>query len=219
MATPLSLGDFGLDSSRGELLAVGARLLLEDAGAGAAEGEWTGQRGDDLGALDRRRTSSIDSKVRGRRSMSPRPAPYLRGGSAEYRERAATTGHKASNRIGVGGVLATDVAPRSRSWTTGGNPELSDLGIERSRSIQFGDSSDVPRLPPLLTGPSRDDSASSSEGGGDGGGDRLVPGRIELYASPTADADMDALFDVLEPGSLASQQIPLRSRALPYVAP
>jgi hypothetical protein len=216
--------------ARHSLTALSHLIAQDGSGGGAAEqGEWM-QLGDELNALDRRRTSSIDSKARTRTSMSPRPVPYLRGGVGEHRERAAThTGHRHTRHTPTttGGTAAAESASaqRSRSWTTSGSAGISDPGWEpsrdRSNSNPFGGGvapTEPPRLPPLGPRPSwgDDHSVSSSDtGGGDGSGDRLVPGRIELYASPTANADLDALFDVLEPGSLASQQIPLRNRALP----
>mmetsp|Transcript_8166 Transcript_8166/g.20853 ORF Transcript_8166/g.20853 Transcript_8166/m.20853 type:complete len:351 (-) Transcript_8166:168-1220(-) len=208
MSTPLDIGMYVPGAVPAPAPPAEMLRLLASSGGGGGERRVDGE----LDSHGRSRSSSIDSKVRSRRSLSPRPRePWAR---PEGRGRAATVDSLCSrsahrrDELAVEAVL--DGLTRSRAWSS--TAIETRRGSGRPSAAAAADCGG-PRAFPY----SGDEPIKPGPCGGVPSGRRppLEAGKIEMYASPTADQDLDALFECDQPGSRAWRQIPLRHRDLP----
>eukprot|EP00035_Acanthoeca_spectabilis_P009055 m.162141 g.162141 ORF g.162141 m.162141 type:complete len:327 (+) comp14596_c0_seq4:215-1195(+) len=191
MAAPVDIGRFDPSAVPAATPAFGARLLQS-----APETAELDSRG-------RNRSSSIDSKIRHghRRSLSPRPTPW-------GRDRASTVDSqtlKGRRRDEFALDAALAGLSRGRAWSA---TAAERRGSEGAGSYGGGGGFHGFGQPAAVdpgAGAARVD-----------GRQPLTEGQIELYASKTAEHDLNELFKFDEPGSLAWRQVPVRHRNLPY---
>jgi hypothetical protein len=212
MAAPVDMGSFDPAAMPFAASGVGAfEMRLHDGAAAQAPAQKgdPGSEGQTLDALGRRRGSSIDSKVRHRRSLSPRPAnPWSR--DCQQRDRASTFDVHSNRRASrcddnLTIEAALEGLARGRAWSA-------TAGSSRSGGGGTGDGGGA------FSG--YDAAVAAGESGGGAAGPDFRPplreGEIEVYVTETAMEDLDELFRSDEPGSAAWRQVPLRHRQLPY---
>lgn len=185
------------------------------------------------GALERKRVGSSESKFRGRaRSPNPRSHPFQRGpgfgGDPLNRDRAQTFDSirtlsqyrgqgRASGSVGGGVGGLGSALSRARANTFDPHYQLQTytktVDHRRSNSTDLHPGDFRPRS---LSNPTSGAFAQiQAQANSSMSVSSVSDATIETFNSPTADADLDQLFSVLDVRGGSSLNTPLRNRALP----